>query len=471
MMEGLPKGWIVTDLENCTQILDKYRKPISLKERNKRIADKKEEDLYPYYGATSQVGYIDGFLIEGRFVLIGEDGAPFFDSSKNIAYIVDGKIWVNNHAHILDSLTDNNFLCHFLNQFDYTGYVTGTTRLKLTQTRLKQIQCPFPPFNEQKRIAAKLDKIIPRIDAIKERLDKVPTIIKRFRQSVLTAAVTGKLTEKWREEHPEVDKTEMLLDEISVEKYKIPDSWSFVKLNKRIAKIQAGKNFSCPEIPVTCKTVGIVKISAVTWDKFNPKETKTVQDQSNIHPEFFIKKNDFLISRANTIELVGASVIVDEINYRIMISDKVWRVYFYEIDKKFVHYYLKSSKGRNEIEVRSSGSQLSMRNISQKAFRDIDIPLPPFEEQKEIVRQVDNLFTIADNLETHYQNAKAKVDKLTQSVLAKAFRGELVPQDSNDEPAEKLLERIQEEKAKMETAAKKKKKTKKKPAKKKKKAG
>jgi type I restriction enzyme, S subunit len=82
------------------------------------------------------------------------------------------------------------------------------------------------------------------------------------------------------------------------------------------------------------------------------------------------------------------------------------------------------------------------------------VPLPPLEEQKEIVRQVDNLFTLADKLEAHYQNAKSRIDKLSQSVLAKAFRGELVPQNPNDEPAEKLLERIMAEKAKMESALK-----------------
>lgn len=77
------------------------------------------------------------------------------------------------------------------------------------------------------------------------------------------------------------------------------------------------------------------------------------------------------------------------------------------------------------------------------------VPLPPLEEQKEIVRQVDKLFALADKLETHYKNAKVRIDKLSQSVLAKAFRGELVPQDPNDEPAEKLLERIMEEKTRL----------------------
>ena len=88
--------------------------------------------------------------------------------------------------------------------------------------------------------------------------------------------------------------------------------------------------------------------------------------------------------------------------------------------------------------------------LSVSKVNNLPIPLPPLEEQKEIVRQVDKLFALVEKVEEHYQKAKARVDALAQSVLAKAFRGELVPQNPDDEPAEKLLQRIREEKAKME---------------------
>jgi len=107
-----------------------------------------------------------------------------------------------------------------------------------------------------------------------------------------------------------------------------------------------------------------------------------------------------------------------------------------------------SNAGRAQLEEYAYGAGkpgLNLQNI-----RDVKLNLPPLEEQKEIVRQVDRLFALADKLEAHYNKAKARIDKLSQSVLAKAFRGELVPQDPNDEPAEKLLERIMQEKAKME---------------------
>lgn len=326
------------------------------------------------------------------------------------------------------------------------AHMTGSVGQKrVPKTFVESHPFPLPPLNEQKRIVAKLDAIMPRIDSVKERLEKIPAILKRFRQSVLTAAVTGKLTEKWRGEHPETESAEGICS-----RFDIPSTWKRVKLGELIERIQAGKNFTCPSIPVSSETVGLVKISAVTWDKFNPKETKTVLDKKLINEDLFIQKGDFLISRANTIELVGASVIVDEMVYRIMLSDKVWRVEFNNVLKHYVHFFLKSRIGREEIENRATGNQASMRNISQKAFSDIDFPLPPLEEQKEIVRQVNKLFALADKVEEHYQKARARVDALAQSVLAKAFRGELVPQNPDDEPAEKLLQRIREEKAKME---------------------
>jgi type I restriction enzyme S subunit len=132
---GLMKfGWGTYYLEDVCEVLDRLRKPINSKERDKRIEGKKESELFPYYGATGQVGFIDDYLTDGEFVLIGEDGAPFLDFSKDIAYLIKGKTWVNNHAHILNSYFDNKYLLHYLNQFNFYGYVSGTTRLKLTQS-------------------------------------------------------------------------------------------------------------------------------------------------------------------------------------------------------------------------------------------------------------------------------------------------------------------------------------------------
>ncbi|MFH1322633.1 MAG: hypothetical protein ABIH80_02205 [Methanobacteriota archaeon] len=120
----LPGGWVWTSLESCIEILDGQRVPINADEREKRIAGKSTSELYPYYGATGQVGWIDDHLFDEELVLLGEDGAPFFEQTKNKAYIIKGKSWVNNHAHVLKAIADvilNQFLCNYLNVFDYNG--------------------------------------------------------------------------------------------------------------------------------------------------------------------------------------------------------------------------------------------------------------------------------------------------------------------------------------------------------------
>lgn len=151
----LPEGWAWTNLENCVEILDCQRIPINAKDRETRKGE------IPYYGATGQIGWIDDYLFDEELVLLGEDGAPFLDPSKNKSYIISGKSWVNNHAHVLkaiDGLAINHFILHYLNIFHYEDYVSGTTRLKLNQAPMKKIPIPIAPLPEQRRIVARIEE-------------------------------------------------------------------------------------------------------------------------------------------------------------------------------------------------------------------------------------------------------------------------------------------------------------------------
>ena len=153
-------GSLIDDIE----IYDNLRKPISLNEREKRV--EKAQTLYPYFGATGQTGVIDDFILEGEYVLLGEDGAPFLDKTADKAYLVQGRIWVNNHAHVLKSRTNNKFLMHYLNWFDYFDFVSGTTRLKLNQAMMKKI--PFPIVSEdiKKKIVDKIERAFAILNVI-----------------------------------------------------------------------------------------------------------------------------------------------------------------------------------------------------------------------------------------------------------------------------------------------------------------
>ena len=162
----LPNGWAVCRLDQVADVLDNLRKPINSNERNLRIKGKQIDRLYPYYGATGQVGLIDDYIVDGHYLLLGEDGAPFLDKNAIKANTISGKSWVNNHVHILSPKIDFEFLQYSLNQIDYSEYVNGSTRLKLTQTDMCSIRLMLPPLSEQKLIKAKIQTLFSQLDMI-----------------------------------------------------------------------------------------------------------------------------------------------------------------------------------------------------------------------------------------------------------------------------------------------------------------
>ena len=237
----LPPHWEWMKLKDCVEILDRQRIPINSSERDDRIEGKDPSDLYPYYGTTGQIGWIDDYLFEEELVLLGEDGAPFLDPFKPKAYIIRGKTWVNNHAHVLKAKKDillNNFLLHYLNVFDYRDYITGTTRYKLNQTRMKEIPIPIPPIAEQQLIVEKVEELFTKLDYGVNLLKTIRAQLNQYRQSVLKSTVEGNLTKEWREVNFN-ESNSIILDKIHQEWRK---KWEHIQLNKMSKKGIIPKN-------------------------------------------------------------------------------------------------------------------------------------------------------------------------------------------------------------------------------------
>lgn len=195
----VPANWCWTYLtKGAAECLDSFRKPINASERANREGD------IPYYGATGQVGWIDDFLTNEQLVLVGEDGAPFLDLIKDKAYIIEGKAWVNNHAHILRSrfgTVGNLFLMHYLNIFNYHDFVNGTTRLKLTQGSMDIMPVPVPPLSEQQRIVDRIESMFAKLDEAKQKAQDALDSFETRKAAILHKAFTGELTAQWRKEH------------------------------------------------------------------------------------------------------------------------------------------------------------------------------------------------------------------------------------------------------------------------------
>jgi type I restriction enzyme S subunit len=280
----------------------------------------------------------------------------------------------------------------------------------------------IPPFTEQKRIADKLDTLLARVDACRERLDRVPAILKRFRQSVLAAATSGELTTDWRAAT-------------------LADQWTFGKASDICDKVQSGGTpregfIDKPGVPFL-KVYNIVN-QEVAFD-YRPQYVTTA-----------IHNGPLAKSRATPgdviMNIVGpplgkVAVVPDSfrewnINQAIALFRPSARV-----SSGWLYIVLCSGMSVNSI-VHETRGIAGQTNISLSQCRNFEFPIPSVGEQAEIVRRVDSLFAYADRLETRYVAARAQVDRLMPALLAKAFRGELVPQDPDDEPASVLLERI-----------------------------
>jgi len=243
----------------------------------------------------------------------------------------------------------------------------------------------------------------------------------------LSAAFRGDLTRQWREARHGSPK------------------WSHISAGTIIQSVVAGKNLRCEERPPNKEEKGVLEVSAVTWGNFDPLATKTLPNSFVPPPQTRVQVGDFLLSRANTLELVGAVVIVKETPPNLFLSDKILRLEIAEATKPWLLWFLRSPAGRSAIEGAATGNQLSMRNLSQSALREIEVPWTSDEERGEIIRRIETAFAWVDRLASEAAGARKLVGRLERAILAKAFKGDLVSEDPRDEPASLLLPQIKAE--------------------------
>jgi len=321
---------------------------------------------------------------------------------------------------------------------------TGTAgQARVPTSFIEELEVPLAPLPEQRRIVAELETLLDKVDACQQRLAKIPVLLKRFRQSVLAAACSGRLTADWREENSKIQAPASLIKNAQFE----------------IAESEG----ELPELPEKWKWVPLGNYARCFRGKFSPRPRNDPRYFNGSHPFIQIGNlpsegglvnshiqtlNDEGLSVSRkfpkgtvVVAIVGATIgNTGVLAYDMCVTDSIVGLETGdELGNRFVELFLRHKKDDIRQTSYSSGGQ---PNINLAALNPYPLALPPLPEQQEIVRRVEGLFALADQLELRLAKARGQVDKLTPSLLARAFAGKLAPQDPADEPASKLLGRI-----------------------------
>lgn len=329
---------------------------------------------------------------------------------------------------------------------------SGTTRKRISRRNLATIQIPLPPLNEQKRIVAKIEALQTRSTVVKEELSAIKPLLDQFRQSVLAAAFRGDLTKDWREQNSDVETNKTRLQSpivIGEGEGIIPDIWKWSLLTE-IAKLESGHTprksvseyWEDGDVPWIClKDIRAAHGKVIENTLHMPTMLGIENSSARLLP-----KGTVCFSRdisVGFVTIMGRSMATTQHFANWICSNQLFN--------RYLMYAFMASR----YSLIQSGEGTTVRTIYMPALKKMRVVLPPLEEQKEIVRRIESLFKLADSIEQQHQQAEVDLETLNQSILAKAFRGELVPQDPNDEPASVLLERIRKERDRAKAAAKK----------------
>ncbi|WP_076011022.1 restriction endonuclease subunit S [Alteromonas abrolhosensis] len=467
-MSELPKGWKLSPISELADV----QAGIGFPKRFQGVTSAK----YPVYkvGDLSRAYLNDKALVEKAENYVSEEvaaelkgkifkeGAILFAKigealrlNRRVKVVREGLADNNVMAVVPKDCVDNNYLFRFLQYYDIASLSRSTTVPSIRKGDVENVPVPHPDLDEQKRIADKLDSVFAKVEAAQARLDKIPTILKRFRQSVLAAAISGELTKEWRERQSNLisplalveDKRNRLLadgtikpskqnsaEPIENENTSVHYSWKYSRLISICSLITDGKHGNCKDESnsgyyfLSAKDIKGGELIYENSRQINKYEFQEVHNRTNLEPlDICIVNTGATVGKlalapfsAKTQKTTfQKSVAVVKVIKPFIVPQYV-AIVFEEANKRL----LKSSTGT------------AVNNLLLSTMKQLIIPIPSTEEQLRIVSKVDELSEQAKAVEKQYYDAKARLDKLTQSLLAKAFKGELLSSSVESEVTE-----------------------------------
>ena len=466
----LPKGWLWTYFESISRELKAGGTPLT------KIKEYYDDGNIPFVKIEDIVG--SSKYLYGTKTRITEQGlrnssawlvprdSLLYSMYASYGEPIINKIEVATSQAIIayippQGLIVLDYVYYYLKKVRTELTTRGTTQKNLNAQIVKRIPIPLAPFNEQVRIVAKLEELFTSLDAGVEGLRKVKAQLKRYRQAVLKYAFEGKLTEEWRRTHKhETEPASLFLERLISERKKefsrakeanllevpnsppLPDGWSWSNL-ERLSQDIIDCLHSTPSFTETgkyCVDTNCIEQNRIIFDKARFVSEETFRERVR---RLVPKAGDVLFAREGTI---GTAVVVPE-NMELCLGQRMMLFRpANEILSAYFMWGLLSPIFESQWKPKVMGTTAPHVNI--RDLKQMYLPLTCPEEQRVIVNEIETHTSIIYQAEANVDKSIKQVERLRQSILASAFEGKLVPQDPNDEPAEELLERIREERAK-----------------------
>ena len=384
---GIPASWKWVRFGHVTLNRDAERIPLSKGQRS-RLAKN-----FDYYGASGIIDKVDKYLFDKPLLLVGEDGANLLARSTPIAFIASGKYWVNNHAHVIDTIEFDllKYLETFINAIPLTPYITGTAQPKMNQEKMNGIVVALPPLAEQKRIVAKIDELFAIADSMGDAADGLSSVAKRLDKKILDLAIRGKLVPQDLNDEPASELVKRITashrspcknqGEPVVPPFVIPDSWEWVRLGTITNYGQ-------------CKSIDAKAISPDTWSldlEEIEKDTgrllarRTAAEKKSSSSKHIFCRGMVLYSKLRT---YLNKVLVADMD-GVCTSEIVPISVFDGVSPEYLRLVLTSQYFLQYTAARGYG--VKMPRVGTNDMRSALIPLPPSNEQKRIVKRVEEL--------------------------------------------------------------------------------
>lgn len=391
----IPENWDSLKLKHCVDCLDNERIPIDSAQR--------VDGPYPYWGAGSITDYVNDYIFDEDLVLLGEDGAPFFDPLRDVAHHINGKCWINNHIHVLrsrDKVITNSFLTYWLNSVDYKTYINGSILNKLTQSNMMRINVFTPSLEEQHHIASFLDSKCYEIDALSADIQKEIEALQEYRKSVITEAVTKGLD-------PDVEMKDSGVEWIG----EIPANWDVHRISNYFSERNVKNNLGLEQ-----------NLLSLSYGKIIRKD---INSNGGLLPESF---NTYNIVEAGDIIIRPTDLQNDKRSLRtglvcehgIITSAYIDLAPKYNVISKFYHYQLHAFDIEKVFYNMGNGVR---QGLNYNEFAKLLVVEPPVDEQLLIVKFLDTKCSEIDSLISDKQKQLENLAEYRKSLIYEYVTG------------------------------------------------